>query len=289
MRIKKAVITCAGFGTRFLPVTKVMPKEILPIVDVPALLYIVDEATASGIEDILIIISPQKRYIKKLFTQNKTLNAFLQSNGKIEEYKLANKNVGANINFAVQRKMTGNGMAIYEAKDFVGNEPFVIMFGDDVMYTGDGAPVAKQLIDAYEKTGGHTIIGCQEMPEAIARRCGVMKDGKHLFENVTEVRGIVEKPSGELPGRLASLGRFVVNSDIFDAVCACGKKANGEVYLTEALNLLIEQGKSVSSCNFKARRYDIGNKEGYLEATVEYALRDPKLKDEFKAYLDTIK
>lgn len=288
MQVKKAIIPCAGFGTRFLPVTKVLPKELLPIIDVPALSHIVKEAADSGIEEVLIIISPQKHYIKKLFEENRVLNEFLQSNGKTEEYKIANLDYGVKVKFAVQRKMNGNGMAVYIGKEFVGDEAFAILFGDDVMYTGDGTPVTKQLIDAYQTTGGHNIIGCQQMSEDVARRCGVMIDGKRLAPNITEVKGIVEKPKGELPGRLASLGRFVVNAEIFDAIKCCKKGKDGEVYLTDAFNVLAANGKNVSACEFEARRYDIGNKEGYLEATVEYALRDEKLKDEFLRYLKTL-
>lgn len=286
MPVKKAIIPCAGFGTRFLPATKVMPKELLPIADAPALSYIVEEAAKSGIEEILIIISPQKKSIKKLFKPNKPLNKLLLSRGDKEGFELANRDYKAKITFAVQRKMNGNGMAIYLGKKFANGEPVAVLFGDDVMYTGDGVPVTKQLIEAYDKNGG-TIVGCQNTPEYIARRCGVMITKSAVTDKVTEIEGIVEKPTKELPSKLVSLGRFVLSPGIFDAIERT-KATGGEVYLTEAINLLAKTERTYA-CEFEGRRYDIGNKEGYLEAVVDYALRDDKLHKDFADYVESIK
>lgn len=286
MNVTKAVIPCAGFGTRFLPITKVVPKELMPIVDVPALQYIVDEAVKSGIKEILLIISPQKRHILRYFRRNIALNTLLLSNHKMKEYALANPKLKVKISYAVQRKMDGNGMAVYLAREFSKGEPFAVLFGDDVMYTDDGEPVTKQLIDAYERTGKN-IIGCQKMPEEVLRRCGVMKEGAR-DGNVFEVNGIAEKPQGELPGTHASLGRFILTADVFNALERTEPTPDGEIYLTSALDLLAAEGK-VAACEFSGRRYDIGNKEGFLEATVEYALRDPVLGEEFAAYLKKVK
>ncbi len=286
MSVKKAIIPCAGFGTRFLPVTKVLPKELLPIVDTPALSYIVDEAVASGIEEIVIVISPQKEDIRRLFEPNVALNARLEEVDDKESYLLANKSINAKISFVTQETMNGNGNAILLCKKFANGEPVAVLFGDDVMYSGSATPVTKQLIDAYEKTGG-TIVGCQQTPEDVARRCGVMIVDKPVSDKITRIKGIIEKPQGEIPSKLVSLGRFILSPDIFDAIEKT-PETKGEVYLTEAINLLAET-KGVYACEFEARRYDIGNKEGYLEATIEYALRDENLKKNFKKYIESIK
>lgn len=286
MSVKKAIIPCAGFGTRFLPVTKVLPKELLPIVDTPALSYIVDEAVASGIEEIVIVISPQKEDIRRLFEPNVALNARLEEVDDKESYLLANKPINAKISFVTQETMNGNGNAILLCKEFANGEPVAVLFGDDVMYSGSATPVTKQLIDAYEKTGG-TIVGCQQTPEDVARRCGVMIADKPVSDKITKIKGIIEKPQGEIPSKLVSLGRFILSPDIFDAIEKT-PETKGEVYLTEAINLLAETN-GVYACEFEARRYDIGNKEGYLEATIEYALRDENLKKNFKKYIESIK
>lgn len=286
MSVKKAIIPCAGFGTRFLPVTKVLPKELLPIVDTPALSYIVDEAVASGIEEIVIVISPQKEDIRRLFEPNVALNARLEEVDDKESYLLVNKSINAKISFVTQETMNGNGNAILLCKEFANGEPVAVLFGDDVMYSGSATPVTKQLIDAYEKTGG-TIVGCQQTPEDVARRCGVMIVDKPVSDKITKIKGIIEKPQGEIPSKLVSLGRFILSPDIFDAIEKT-PETKGEVYLTEAINLLAET-KGVYACEFEARRYDIGNKEGYLEATIEYALRDENLKKNFKKYIESIK
>lgn len=287
MQVRKAIIPCAGFGTRFLPVTKVSPKELLPIVDTPALCYIVEEAAKSGIEEIMIVISPQKDDVKRLFEPNVALNELLLSKGDTQSYALANKQFGAKISFAVQEVMNGNANAVKICKDFVANEPFAVLFGDDVMYVNDGEqPVTKQLIDAYNATGA-SIVGCQRTSEEVARRCGVMIAKEAVDSKTTLISGIVEKPKGELPSALVSLGRFVLSPSIFDAIDRA-PYTNGEVYLSDAISILAKESK-VCAYEFAARRYDIGNKQGFLEATVEFALRNPDLKDSFAAYLKGLK
>lgn len=284
MQVRKAIIPCAGFGTRFLPVTKVLPKELLPIVDTPALCYIVDEAVKSGIEEIMIVISPQKESIKRLFEPNAALNEHLLSQSEKDAYALANEKVGAKISFCVQKTMNGNANAIKLCKDFVDGEPFAVLFGDDVMYVEDGKrPVTKQLIDAYYATGGASIVGCQRTSEEVARRCGVMIAKDAIDSKTTVIDGIIEKPQGELPSALVSLGRFVLAPSIFEAIDLT-PYTSGEAYLTDSISILAKQ-KTVCAYEFEARRYDIGNKEGYLEATVEYALRDENLKGEFLEYI----
>lgn len=285
MQVRKAIIPCAGFGTRFLPVTKVLPKELLPIVDTPALCYIVDEAVKSGIEEIMIVISPQKESIKRLFEPNVRLNEHLLSQGEKEAYELANAEIGAKVSFVTQKTMDGNANAIKLCKDFVNGEPFAVLFGDDVMYVKEGEkPVTKQLIDAYYATNGASIVGCQRTSEEVARRCGVMITKSAIDDKTTLIDGIIEKPQGELPGALVSLGRFVLAPSIFDAIERT-PYTRGETYLTDSISILAKE-KDVCAYEFSARRYDIGNKEGYLEATVEYALRSNMLKDEFSEYLE---
>lgn len=282
MSVKRAVIPCAGLGTRFLPVTKVVAKELLPIVDTPALSYIVQEAIDSGIEEILIVISSRKRYIKRLFRQDKVLNRVLKAQHKQDELDKISALPRVKIRYALQRKMNGNGKAIALAKRFTKGEPFAVLFGDDVMRT-DGSQVTKQLIDAYEKTK-MCVVGCQRTSEEVARMCGVMVADKPVDDKITLISGIVEKPSGELPSELVSLGRFVLTSDIFDAIKRT-KRTDGEVYLTDAISLLASE-KGACACLFDAKRYDIGNKLGYLEAVTEFALSDDKLSDGFRAYLE---
>lgn len=287
MQVRKAIIPCAGFGTRFLPVTKVLPKELLPIVDTPALCYIVDEAVRSGIEEIMIVISPQKESIKRLFEPNVRLNEHLLSQGEKQAFEIANAKVGAKVSFVVQKTMDGNANAIKLCKDFVDGEPFAVLFGDDVMYVEDGEkPVTKQLIDAYYTTNGASIVGCQRTSEEVARRCGVMITKAPIDEKTTLIEGIIEKPQAELPSALVSLGRFVLAPSIFEAIERT-PYMHGEAYLTDSINILAKE-KDVCAYEFCARRYDIGNKEGYLEATVEYALRDKDLDCEFKEYLRNI-
>ncbi len=285
MQVRKAIIPCAGFGTRFLPVTKVLPKELLPIVDTPALCYIVDEAVKSGIEEIMIVISPQKESIKRLFEPNVLLNEHLLSQGEKEAYELANAEIGAKVSFVTQKTMDGNANAIKLCKDFVNGEPFAVLFGDDVMYVKEGEkPVTKQLIDAYYATNGASIVGCQRTSEEVARRCGVMITKSAIDDKTTLIDGIIEKPQSELPSALVSLGRFVLAPSIFDAIERT-PYTRGEAYLTDSISILAKE-KDVCAYEFSARRYDIGNKEGYLEATIEYALRSNMLKDEFSEYLE---
>lgn len=288
MSVKKAIIPCAGFGTRFLPVTKVLPKELLPIVDTPALSYIVDEAVESGISEIMIVLSPQKQDVRKLFEPNVALNERLAEIGDDASFSLANKRINAKISFVTQEKMNGNGNAILLCKEFADGEPCAVLFGDDVMYVEDGEkPVTKQLIDAFDYVGGATIIGCQKTSEEVARRCGVVVENSRVSDSIVKAGGIVEKPQGELPGNLVSLGRFILTPDIFDAIERT-TPVNGEIYLTQAIDSLAKSGKAYA-CEFNARRYDIGNKEGYLEATIEFALRDKNLRNNFKKYIDGIK
>ncbi len=284
MLISKAVIPCGGFGTRFLPATKVIPKELLPIVDRPAISYVVEEAARSGITEVLIIIRDGKEGLKEYFEANQKLNAHLQSRGNEEMLALVNQDFGVKITFKVQEEQKGSGDAVYLAKDFAGGEPIAVLFGDDVMYTGAGVPVTKQLVDAFSSTG-KTVVGVQRTSEEVARRCGVMKTVGNV-SRVTEICGIEEKPLGELPSELVSLGRFILTPDVFDALERTKLSRDGEIYLTDAISMVAEEGGAVA-CLFDGRRYDLGNKQGYLEAVVDFALRDEKLGSDFSAFLKT--
>ena len=284
MIVSKAVIPCGGFGTRFLPATKVIPKELLPIVDRPALSYVVEEAAKSGITEILVIVAEGKDALRRFFEPNDDLNAHLVAQGKRDMLPLANEDFGVKVTFKVQEDRKGSGDAVYLAKDFAGGEPIAVLFGDDVIYTGAGDPVTKQLIDAFSATG-KTVVGVQRTSEEVARRCGVMKT-VGTVGRVTTISGIVEKPTGDLPSELVSLGRFIITPDIFDAIENTALSRDGEVYLTDAISKVAEDGGAVA-CLFDGRRYDLGNKQGYLEAVVDFALRDKNLGDSFAKYLKT--
>ena len=284
MKVSKAVIPCGGFGTRFLPATKVMPKELMPIVDKPALWYIIEEVASAGIKDLLIIIAEGKESIKNLFTENQKLNNHLKSKGLTDLIEVADRDFGVNVSFKVQESQKGSGDAVYLAKDFAGDEPIAVLFGDDVIYTGDGDSAIKQLVDAHITTG-KTVVGVQRTSEEVARRCGVMETTGEVGK-ITNIVGIIEKPTGDLPSELVSLGRFVITPDLFDAIEKTPLSKDGEIYLTDAITAVARENGAVA-CVFEGRRYDIGNKQGYLEAVVDYALRDKNLQERFREYLKT--
>lgn len=284
MKVSKAVIPCGGFGTRFLPATKVMPKELMPIVDKPALWYIIEEVASAGIKDLLIIIADGKECIKNLFTPNDRLNNHLRSKGLTDLIEVADRDFGVNVSFKVQESQKGSGDAVYLAKDFANGEPIAVLFGDDVIYTGDSDSAIKQLVDAHITTG-KTVVGVQRTSEEVARRCGVMETTGEVGK-ITNIVGIIEKPTGDLPSELVSLGRFVITPDVFDAIENTALSKDGEIYLTDAITA-VAKNKGAVACIFEGRRYDIGNKQGYLEAVVDYALRDEKLSEGFREYLKT--
>ena len=286
-KITKAVIPCAGFGTRFLPATKAIPKEMFPIIDTPSLQLIVQECVDSGITDILFIISEHKQCIKNHFQENFVLEKFLSQNNKqdiIDQLKPIH--TMANYHFATQYIANGTGNAILLAKEFVNNEPFVVLYGDDLMYTGDKDPVSKQLIDAYEKTG-KLIIGCQNVSKEAATKYGVVKPGE-TNGRFTEVKGFVEKPPiDKIPSTLVSLGRYVLTPDIFDIIEKTKESPNGEKYVTDAIEV-IANTKGAYAYDFEARRYDIGDKNGFIEATIEYGLRNKNLRNRLISYLNSL-
>lgn len=285
-KVTKAIIPCAGYGTRFLPVTKSIPKEMLPIVDVPSIQYVVEECVSAGITDICIILGRKKNSIADHFDRNIEIEYALQKSGKTQEIAKMNSLAGkVNIVYVRQDEMRGTGKAIELCKSFVRDEPFAVLFGDDVMYNPD-YPVIKQLTDAYENTGS-TIVGVQIMPREECPKYGVMIPGKEKGRYM-EIRGFMEKPKlEELPSQLTSLGRFVCTPEIFEYIKITPPAANGEVYLPTAIDLM-SKDMPVYAYTFEGRRYDIGDKLGYVEANIEYALRREELKDGLKKYLEEL-
>lgn len=282
-RIKKAVIPAAGLGTRFLPATKAQPKEMLPIVDKPAIQYIVEEAVQSGIEDILIITGRNKRAIEDHFDRSVELELALEEKKDRELLNLVRNISGlANIHYIRQKEPKGLGHAIYCAKTFINNEPFAVLLGDDIV-DSKTKPCLQQLIDIYNEYGT-SIIGVQEVPKADVSKYGIVS-GKMVDERLYKVNNLVEKPSIEgAPSNIAILGRYIIEPEIFEILEHTKPGAGGEIQLTDALKELSTK-QDVYAYIFEGRRHDIGNKLGFLQATVEFALKREDLKDAFIAYL----
>ncbi len=282
-KVTRAIIPAAGYGTRFLPATKAMPKEMLPIVDVPSIQYIVEECIASGITDVCIILGRNKNNIADHFDRNVEVENALSKSGRYEQIRTMNElSDKINICYIRQKEMLGTGKAIELCQSFVGDRPFAVLFGDDVIYNPE-YPVTKQLIDAYNNTHT-TIVGVQPQPKKEATKYGVIVPGS-IKGNYTEILGFKEKPKeAELPSTLASLGRFILTPDIFEFIKQTPPAQNGEVYLPTAIEL---QSKSTGAYaySFTGRRYDIGDKFGYIQANIEYALRKEELYDDLKEYL----
>jgi UTP--glucose-1-phosphate uridylyltransferase len=286
MKVKKAIIPAAGLGTRFLPATKAQPKEMLPIVDKPTIQYIIEEAIASGIEEILIITGRNKKSIEDHFDKSIELELQLEQTGKDEYLKMVRdiSNM-ANIYFVRQKEPKGLGHAINCAKAFVGNEPFAVMLGDDIV--DSEVPCLKQLMDCYSNYET-SILGVQQVPATEVYKYGII-DGIEIEDSVYKLKDVVEKPKvSEAPSNVAILGRYIITPRIFDILDNTKPGKGGEIQLTDALKTLMEE-ESMYAYNFKGRRYDVGDKQGFLEATVEYALKDEELKENFMKYLLTIK
>jgi UTP--glucose-1-phosphate uridylyltransferase len=282
MLVKKAVIPAAGMGTRFLPATKVQPKEMLPIVDVPTIQYVVEEAVKAGITEILIITGRGKRAIEDHFDRNVELENLLEQKGKSKELaemqRISNL---ADIFYVRQKEALGLGHAVACARNFVGNEPFAVLLGDDIVHAR--VPVIGQLIDIYKRKN-NTVLGCQRVGFDHIQKYGAV-DADDFDEEVVRVRSLVEKPKpSEAKSDLAVLGRYVIDPEIFEILTVTPPGAGGEIQLTDALNLLARQ-QPVWAYSFEGRRYDVGDRLGYLEATLEYALRRDDLAPQLKAYL----
>ncbi|MCQ2363466.1 MAG: UTP--glucose-1-phosphate uridylyltransferase GalU [Acidaminococcaceae bacterium] len=282
-KVRKAVIPAAGLGTRFLPATKAVPKEMLPIVDKPTIQYIIEEAINSGIEEILIITSRNKAAIEEHFDRNIELEQNLFEHGKKDLLAMVQKISSIRIHSVRQKVARGLGHAILCAKDFVGDEPFAVLLGDDVVYN-DEKPALGQLIKAYDKLGG-TVLGVQTVAKEATKLYGIVDTDGSVGDRTYSVQDMVENPNpDEAPSRLAVLGRYVITPAIFDILEKTEPGKGGEIQLTDALKVLAKQEK-MFAYDFEGRRYDIGDKEGFLEACVEFALRREDLKDKFQDYL----
>nr|WP_314496003.1 UTP--glucose-1-phosphate uridylyltransferase GalU [uncultured Peptostreptococcus sp.] len=285
--VKKAVIPAAGLGTRFLPATKAQPKEMLPIVDKPTLQYIIEEAVASGVEEILIITGRNKKSIEDHFDKSVELELELENKGKTDLLEIVRgiSNM-VNIHYIRQKEPKGLGDAIYCARYFIGDEPFAIMLGDDMVDNGQGLPCLKQLIDAYEAHNA-SILGVQEVDKENTDKYGII-DGQKLSDNIYKVKALVEKPDpDQAPSNVAILGRYIITPQIFDILGHIPPGKNGEIQLTDALEILKDK-EDMYAYVFEGRRYDLGDKLGFLQATVDAALKKPELRDEFLRYLNQV-
>ncbi|HCX8908057.1 TPA: UTP--glucose-1-phosphate uridylyltransferase GalU [Staphylococcus aureus] len=284
-KIKKAIIPAAGLGTRFLPATKAMPKEMLPILDKPTIQYIVEEAARAGIEDIIIVTGRHKRAIEDHFDSQKELEMVLKEKGKYELLeKVQYSTELANIFYVRQKEQKGLGHAISSARQFIGNEPFAVLLGDDIVESE--VPAVKQLIDVYEETG-HSVIGVQEVPEADTHRYGIIdpltKNGRQY-----EVKKFVEKPAqGTAPSNLAIMGRYVLTPEIFDYLKTQKEGAGNEIQLTDAIERM-NNDNQVYAYDFEGERYDVGEKLGFVKTTIEYALKDDSMREELTRFIKAL-
>ena len=289
-KIRKAVIPAAGLGTRVLPATKAQPKEMLVIVDKPALQYLVEELVEAGIEEILIITGRNKVSIENHFDYSYELEKTLEEKGKKDLLKVVN-NISkmSNIYYVRQKKPLGLGHAISCAEAFVGDEPFVVLLGDDIIYADRDkgqSPVTKQLVEKYNELQGGTILGVQEVPYENVSKYGIIKPLKQIDEKTVAVEDFIEKPSvDEAPSNLAALGRYVLEPEIFSYLKRTKPGKGGEIQLTDAILAMKNDGEKLYAYNFDGLRYDTGDKFGMFVANVEFGLRHEELKDKVKDYL----
>jgi len=281
--VKKAVIPAAGYGTRFLPATKSSPKEMIPIIDTPVIQYVVEEAVASGITDILMIIGKGKRAIEEHFDRSPVLEETLIAKNNTEMLeKIRAISEMANIHFVWQKEMNGLGDAILHAKYHVGNEPFVILLGDTLVQSEDG-PATKQLIDVYNQQKG-SVIALEEVKPELVSRYGVV-DGEAISENVIRAKNWIEKPSiEEAPSNLAVASRYLFTPEIFDYLENTRPGKNNEVQLTDAMREMVKSFP-MFGLKFNGKRYDIGNKLGFLKTNIEFGLNDPEIGNELRSWL----
>lgn len=279
MKIRKAIIPIAGKGTRFLPATKQIAKEIIPIINVPMIHYIVQEAVDAGIEQIVFVTSAGKVAVEDYFDRNLALENFLESNNKTKELELIRK-IGSMVEITSirQKEQLGLGHAVLCAKDVVGNEPFAVLLGDDIVI--NKKPAIKQLMDVSAAHNDATVIGVMEVPQNETNKYGIVK-GTIVDEKTLRMTGMVEKPKPEeAPTNLATPGRYILTPEIFGILQTIPRGAGNEYQLTDAINNLC-QTKDVFAYRFEGERFDTGNIHGYLEATIDFALKDPEIRDKF--------
>ncbi|GAK31463.1 UTP-glucose-1-phosphate uridylyltransferase [Weissella oryzae SG25] len=280
--VRKAIIPAAGLGTRFLPATKALAKEMLPIVDKPTIQFIIEEALASGIEDIVIVDGKSKRSIEDHFDSNPELENNLRDKGKDELLKIVEETTDINLYFIRQSHPRGLGDAVLTAKTFIGDEPFVVMLGDDLMT--DEVPLTKQLIERYEKTGESTL-AVMEVPHDQVSEYGVIAPEMELEDGLYQVNSFVEKPKPEdAPSNLAIIGRYLLTPEIFEELEQTAPGKGNEIQLTDAIDSLNKR-QHVYAHNFKGRRFDVGSKIGFLTTNIEFGLEHPQTKDKLRAYL----
>ncbi|EMS71395.1 UTP--glucose-1-phosphate uridylyltransferase GalU [Ruminiclostridium cellobioparum] len=282
MKVRKAIIPAAGLGTRFLPATKATPKEMIPIVDKPTIQYIVEEAAAAGIEDILIISGRNKRAIEDHFDKSYELEEELRRKGKHELLSCVEEISGiANIHYIRQKEAKGLGHAIYCAKSFIGDEPFAVLLGDDIV--DSKTPCIKQLMNVYNEYRT-TILGVQKVPLPDVSKYGIIA-GSQIDERVYKVKGLVEKPEvDQSPSNIAMLGRYIISPRIFEFLEKATPGKGGEIWLTDALQQLMES-EAMYAFDFEGDRFDVGDRIGFLKATVEFALKREELSEDFTAFL----
>jgi UTP--glucose-1-phosphate uridylyltransferase len=284
-KVRKAIIPAAGLGTRFLPATKAMPKEMLPIVDKPTIQYIVEEAVASGIEDIIIVTGKGKRAIEDHFDNAWELEHNLAEKGKLDLLeKVRYSSNLANIHYIRQKQPLGLGHAVWCARNFIGDEPFAVLLGDDIVQSD--TPCLKQLMDQFEQTHS-SIIGVQEVPEEETHRYGIIDPAGSQGRRY-QVENFVEKPApGTAPSNLAIIGRYILTPEIFLFLEKQEQGAGGEIQLTDAIQKL-NQIQRVFAYQFEGKRYDVGEKLGFIQTTIEIALQDPELKEPLLKIMDNI-
>jgi UTP--glucose-1-phosphate uridylyltransferase len=285
MKIRKAIIPIAGKGTRFLPATKQIAKEIIPIINVPMIHYIVEEAVEAGIEQIILVTSSGKFAVEDYFDRNIALETFLEKNNKLKELELIKK-IGSMVDVTSvrQKEQLGLGHAVLCAKDIIGNEPFAVLLGDDIVVNKN--PATKQLIDVSMKNDGATVVGVMEVPKNETSKYGIVQ-GEFVDENTLRMTAMVEKPRPEeAPTNLATPGRYILTPEIFSILERIPRGAGNEYQLTDAINVLC-QSKSVFAYRFEGERFDTGNVHGYLDATIDFALKDPEIRDKFIESLKT--
>lgn len=280
--IKKAVIPAAGLGTRFLPATKAQPKEMLPIVDKPMIQYIIEEAVLSGIEDIIIVTGKNKRAIEDHFDKSLELEMQLKITGKYNMLKVV-QNISnlADIHYVRQKEPLGLGHAILCAKKFIGNEPFAVLLGDDII--DSETPALRQMINKYQEVQS-SILGCKEVPRLDVVKYGIV-NYSYRYQDMYKVQSLVEKPSVEAaPSTQAIVGRYILSPMIFEMLERITPDAKGEIQLTEAIDLLLSR-EPIFSYLIQGKRYDVGDKFGFLQASIDFALKRPDLKKQLEQYL----
>ena len=285
MKVRKAIIPAAGLGTRFLPVTKAQPKEMLAIVDKPTIQYIIEEAVASGIQDIIIVTGRNKRSIEDHFDRSIELELELEKNGKDEMLAMV-KDISdmANIHYIRQKEPRGLGHAILTARHFIGNEPFAVLLGDDVVVAKQ--PCLSQMIDVYNEYKT-SVIGVQRVAHEVVNKYGIV-NCKSIDDRVYKVKDLVEKPAVEdAPSDIAILGRYIITPSIFQYLETQDAGTGGEIQLTDALRRLAKD-EAMYAYDFKGHRYDVGTKIGFLQANVEFALRNEETAFEMKNYLNAL-